>query len=353
VSWNSIRGHEELVAAFREVVTRGRLGHAYLFVGPSGIGKKTFAVELAKALLCEANALAPSAPAGRGQNQAATSAIARGEGEGACGVCPACVQVEARTHPDFQLVGLPEDRHEFPIEEMQKLIAHLALKPARGRHRVAIVDDAESLSSEAANCFLKTLEEPPPDSLLILIATSAERLLPTIRSRCQLIRFAPLPPSVLADLILAEGLAEHAEAARRLAEASGGSLEQARWLAQPDVQQLQRQVDDLLRSRPVDCVVLGQTLSRFCEEGAKESAVKRERARLALGLLAELLRRRLSIAVGHQAAGPGSGRVPVGEVESLVDALDRVLVAEQQIDRWLQVPLVLEACAADVARRLE
>lgn len=341
MSWRSIRGHDELVAAFREVVGRGRLGHAYLFVGPSGIGKRTFAVELARSLLCERESFSISFSGGKGQ------------GEGACGECPACIQVDARTHPDFQLLGLPGDRHEFPIEEMQKLVSHLALKPARGRHRVAVVDDAESLSTEAANCFLKTLEEPPPDSLLILIAVSAERLLPTIRSRCQIIRFNALAPTVLADLILAEGLAEHPDAARRLAEASRGSLETARWLARPEVQSLQRQMDDLLRTRPVNPVALGQLLGRFCEEGVKESAAKRERARVALALLADLLHKRLAFAVSHEADSPPQvARTPAAEIECLADALDQVLVAEQQIDRWLQVPLVLEACADAVAQNL-
>lgn len=322
MSWANVRGHDRLSLAFRDILRRGRLGHAYLFVGPSGIGKRTFAVELARALLCERH------------DQTEPEA---------CGRCPACVQVEAKTHPDYHLVDLPEDKHEFPIEEMQRLIAHLALKPARGRHRVALVDDAERLSTEAANCFLKTLEEPPPASLLVLIASSVEQLLPTIRSRCQIVRFAPLPVDVLAELIAAEGLAEQPEAARRLAEMSRGSLEHARWLARPEVQDLRKRLAELLRSRPVPSVALGQELVRFAEEGAKESAVKRQRARFALSLIADDLTGQL-----HERLRQGDAE----QTERLTDALDRVVAAEEQVDRWLQLALVLESCADAVAQSL-
>ncbi len=99
MSWAKVQGHDNLVASFQQVIRRGRLAHAYLLVGPRGVGKKAFAIELAKTLLCEG--------AGHGGN-----GPARLE---ACDACPACVQVAAGTHPDFQQIGIPEDKHEFPI----------------------------------------------------------------------------------------------------------------------------------------------------------------------------------------------------------------------------------------------
>src|SRR5262245_62029222 len=108
MSWATIQGHDGLKAAFQEAIRRGRLAHAYLFVGPHGVGKKRFAIEMAKCLLCDQ-----------------TDAARRLD---ACDACPSCVQIVAGTHPDYQQIGIPEDKHEFPIELMQELIARLALK---------------------------------------------------------------------------------------------------------------------------------------------------------------------------------------------------------------------------------
>src|SRR5947209_7538445 len=135
VSWERVRGREAQVEAFDRIVRRGRLGHAYLFAGPQGVGKHLFALELAKALLCEA----PARP--------------RLE---ACDRCPACALVAAGTHPDLFAIGRPEESLELPIEVVRELCHGLGLKPARGRGKVAIVDDADDLNDAAANCFLKT-----------------------------------------------------------------------------------------------------------------------------------------------------------------------------------------------------
>src|SRR5262249_39664149 len=160
VSWQRVRGHDAQIEAFQRAVQRHRLAHAYLFVGPPGVGKRLFALELAKALLCET-------PAPRLE---------------ACDRCPPCVLVEAGTHPDFFPGDRPEGSHELPIEVMRELCGNFSLKSARGRGKVALLDDADDLNDAAANCFLKTLEEPPPRSVLILIGTTAERQLATILS---------------------------------------------------------------------------------------------------------------------------------------------------------------------------
>ncbi|MFO0826006.1 MAG: hypothetical protein U0792_23285 [Gemmataceae bacterium] len=118
----------------------------YLLVGPDGVGKRLFAHELAKALLCER----PPAPLT------------------ACDSCPACAQVEAETHPDFH--GTPKGKQELPVDEMRAFCTQLAKKPSRGSRIVGIVEDADDFNAESANSFLKTLEEPPPGALLLLIA---------------------------------------------------------------------------------------------------------------------------------------------------------------------------------------
>ena len=139
-----VRGQEHVTAPLRQALKSGRINHAYLFSGPRGVGKRTFAVELAKALLCEASPPGVLEP---------------------CDRCPACVQVEAGTHPDYSLAARPPEAQDFPIEQMREICQSFALKSARGRGRVVILDDADDLNEAAANCFLKTLEEPPPRSV--------------------------------------------------------------------------------------------------------------------------------------------------------------------------------------------
>jgi len=140
MNWGRVMGHEAVARSFEAAWRKGRLGHGYLFVGPTGVGKHTFARELARAILCET----------------------RSGGLEACGRCAGCALVDAGTHPDLFLAARPDDAVDLPIELVRDLIEHLALKPARGGRKVAILDDADDLTPEAANAFLKTLEEPRP-----------------------------------------------------------------------------------------------------------------------------------------------------------------------------------------------
>ena len=169
--WQGILGHDDVAEHFRATLHRGRLASTYLFVGPAGIGKRRFALALAKALLCQnADDLALEP----------------------CGRCESCRLFDAGSHPDLDLVGLPKDKSTLPLElfigdkehrNQDGLCHRIALRPFLGGRKVAIIDDADRFSQESANCLLKTLEEPPPRSLVILIGTSPSKQLPTIRSR--------------------------------------------------------------------------------------------------------------------------------------------------------------------------
>ncbi len=184
MSWHSIRGHDRVVDELRRASNRagsrtpccssGRRGSAS---GPSRASWRR---------RCCARPAPPSAL-------------------DPCEACPGCLQVEAETHPDFVEVARPEDKHELPIAVIRDLCDHFGLKPARGIRKVAILDDADDLNEEAANAFLKTLEEPPPGAVLILIGTSAEVQLQTIVSRCQVVRFDPLSAEDVAALAAGAG----------------------------------------------------------------------------------------------------------------------------------------------------
>jgi DNA polymerase III subunit delta' len=329
VSWQTIRGHEAQKAAFAQIEARGRLAHAYLFVGPEGVGKKTFAVELARGLSCE-------------------RAKAKGTLD-ACGECPPCVQIAAGTYPDLHSLSLPEDLQEFPINAIRGLRDEVSLKPMMGGYRIALIDDADKFSDPAANAFLKTLEEPPPHSLLILLSPSTTQLLPTIVSRCQIVRFAPLPEETVAELLLEQGLVTSPEHAQKVAAMSEGSLSQAQLLADPDVMRFHDDLLAALENPKFSGVTWADRINRFVEEAGKESAPKRQRASLVVRLLMNVLRSVLWAANQEKSETAGPPCVPflarqLGP-QRLLELLDRCLETDWMIQRRVQLVLVLEALA--------
>jgi DNA polymerase-3 subunit delta' len=337
VSWQRVRGHDSLIEAFDRAVHRGRLAHAYLFTGPPGVGKRLFAGELAKALLCE------NSPSGR---------------LAACDRCPACLQVDAGAHPDLFVARRPEDKVEVPIEVMRELCREFSLKPARGRGKVAILDDADDLNDESANCFLKTLEEPPPRSVLLLIGTSVERQLPTILSRCQVIRFAPLSDALVDELLRAQGIADD-KVRERLVRLADGSLGQAQALSDPELRAFRQKLLDALIDPRLDSVVLAKTWTESVEEAGKDAAVKRRRAAAMLRLLIDVLEDALRVNVGGTPRYSESDDLPAVQSlaarldhEQLLALLDRCLEGDAQIDRLVQLVLVLEALVDALGQKL-
>ncbi len=338
MAWQRVRGHERLVAGFRRAVRRGRLAHAYLFIGAAGIGKRLFAVELAKALLCEDPP--PDWPLT------------------ACDRCAACVQVEAGTHPDFLIAATPPEKHEFPIELMREVCNNFLLKSARGHGKVVVIDDADDLNEESANCFLKTLEEPPPGSVLILIGGHADRQLQTIVSRCQVVRFASLPPHLVNDLLREQGMDDAAQR-ERLVQVSGGSPGLALGLADPALWEFRRVLLAGLTAKQVDSVGLSKQLMEFVESAGKESAAQRQRAQLVLRLLIDFLDDALSLSIDGPLRRSAPEDRPTVEAlaqrlgaDRLVRLLERCLEADEQIDRRVQLVLTLEAVLDALGRQV-
>lgn len=337
LSWERVRGHDPLIEAFDGAVRRDRLAHAYLFVGPPGVGKRLFAGELAKALLCEAR---PT------------------DGLEACDRCSSCLLMDAGTHPDFIAAARPEDSLEFPIATVREVCRALSLKSARGRSKVAVIDDADDLNEEAANCFLKTLEEPPAGSVLLLVGTSPDRQLPTILSRCQVIHFAPLPDALVSGLLQAQGVEDEA-LRQRLVRLGRGSPGAALALADPALWEFRRKFLEALASPRADPVAVATVWTQFVEEAGKEAACQRQRAALVLRLLVEFLRDALAFSAGGatRSTAPDerrwveelAGRVGA---ERLLLALDRCLEAGLQIERRVQLVLILEALIDALVRRV-
>lgn len=335
MTWSRIRGHDAIVRSFDAAWRKGRLGHAYLFVGPPGVGKHTFARELARALLCET-----------------ASRELR-----ACGKCSGCALVDAGTHPDLFFAARPEDKVDLPIDLVRELIEHLSLKPARGGRKVAILDDADDLSAEAANAFLKTLEEPPTGSLLILIGgQSPERQFSTILSRCQVVPFSPLPNDAIKSFLRERGVTDSARV-ERLVRVAGGSVGQAVALDDDALWDFRKILLAALASDKLDAFELATKWNQHVEDAGKEAGIRRRRASLVLRLLLGLLQDALRISQGvpplvateDESAALRRLADRIGQ-EKLLAWIDRATEADVQIDRKMQLELVIEAFADALAR---
>jgi DNA polymerase-3 subunit delta' len=197
-------GQDLARAALERAIAGGRVAHAYVFEGPPGVGKRSAALGLALALDC------PVAP-----------------GAG-CGACEACRRIEAGLHPDVPSFGPSGPGGQIVIEDIRAILALARTRPHEAPARVIIVDDADAMNPNSANGLLKTLEEPLPGNHLVLCTGAPERLLPTVRSRAQRIRFRALSPAALSAIARARGLPEaRAEIAVALADGSAARMLEA------------------------------------------------------------------------------------------------------------------------------
>jgi len=249
----SVYGQQRAVDALRAALRGGSVHHAYLFAGPEGVGKELAAVGLAQALTC------PDKPL-----------------EG-CGVCSGCTRIQRGSHPDVlwlmpdaerverglagraDISGTPS--RDIRVEQIRAIQERLSLRGLESPRKVAIVASAEAMNPQAQNAFLKTLEEPPSDTTLVLLCSALDRLLPTIRSRCSKVHFGPLPLDFLAQRVQQERKLDPGTAAL-VAVMAGGSLGRALAL---DVKALARRKELITRFETLN-EADALSLLRFAEE---------------------------------------------------------------------------------------
>jgi DNA polymerase-3 subunit delta' len=235
----SVRGHSEVVERLFAAFAGDRLPHALLFSGPAGIGKSLVARLLAARVACAAK----SAP---------------------CGACAACAQVAAETHPDLEWLSVASGKKEIGVDQARRLKRFVQMQSVSAARKMAIIDDAERLSIAAQNALLKTLEEPPGAALLVLVTSTPGSLLPTVRSRCRVIVFAPLSTDDVRAVLEQQGLdADEAESLARLADGSPGRALHRRQLLQ-DEQRLElfRALADLDPARYGSVLAMSKLLGR-------------------------------------------------------------------------------------------
>jgi DNA polymerase III subunit delta' len=180
MAFKEIIGHRRQLDILRLALTSGRLHHAYLFVGNEGIGKRTLAIGLAKTMHCSESA------------------------DDFCGNCVDCQRIAGGNHPDVRVIEPLDGKKEISIQQVREFERELNYRSFTGQRKIIIIDPATLMNLSSQNALLKTLEEPPQNSLIILIASSAGGLLPTVRSRCLQISFAPLTRSEVVQYLRAK-----------------------------------------------------------------------------------------------------------------------------------------------------
>lgn len=200
MSLANVIGQSGAVEMLRQSLRQGRLVHCYLFCGPRGVGKMFTALALAKTLNCLSG------------------------GEDACGECVSCRKVDAGVHPDIRVIAPEGD--SIKIDQVRAVRRQAHFSPVEGRTRVFIVEEAGSMTVEAANSLLRIMEEPPPHVLFILLAVDVFLLPPTVVSRCHVVRFERIPLPLIEEALVAR-FGRARDDARFLAQTSGGILESA------------------------------------------------------------------------------------------------------------------------------
>ncbi len=338
-------GHEEARQALAAAVRAGRAAGSLLLTGPEGVGRRTLAKELAKALGCA-----------RLDQPGATDV----PGAFPCGACGHCGRVERGTSGDYVVVEPPGQ--SIGIEQVQGLLEELSLAPVEARVRTFVIAPADVLTEDAQNALLKGLEEPPARALLVLIAGAEDDLLPTIVSRCRLVRLGPLPEVRVLEVLAAAGLAP------------ADARERARWAAGSPGRALSDEAQAVARlaSDAVAAFANGDAyrdpmgtvdrLAKLVDAGAAEAAARRTRIIALLAALGRALRDALVLratsaggaAVPRLSGAEGAdvARLAADHGEGLERAIVHLARLEEEVDQSVNPTLVLEGLVLEVGGAL-
>jgi DNA polymerase-3 subunit delta' len=325
--WRDLIGHREQVQWFTVAIAQGRLSGSLLFVGPDGVGKQTFAGLLARTLLCE------RVPAGQMRP---------------CGECESCIQVDAHSHPDVVVVSKPPDRSTIPLElligrpelrSQEGFCRDVRLRPFRGARKMAIINDADYLNEEGANSLLKTLEEPPPNALIVLIGKSEQRQLPTIRSRCRTVRFAQTHLADAARLLREKhGIVADDERIASAVELAAGDIHVAARLLSGNDEAFIQSLRNQLAAKHIDPMGLCRMLTERVDAAGKEASPRRDAMRDIFSMAVQHYRHELRAAATNQHVSTQT-----------LARLDRSIRALREVDRSANQSTLIECFAADIA----
>lgn len=296
MSFSKLIGNERNKEILRRLLRHGRLSATFIFAGPEGMGKRQFALALAKAANCQ---------------RAVPSAGSRFAEDG-CDECPACRRIDEGSYGD--VIEVRPDGVFIKIAQTRGLAAEAHYRPREGRQRFFLIDEADKLREEAANSLLKLLEEPPETATLILITSRPEALLPTIRSRAQRLNFAPLSVAEM-EQYLAENYHRPAPDTALLARVTGGRIGQATALDLSEYRRERRELLELL-----ELLVAGNNRFRLLKAAEYFGKQERDVFERKLGLLMSLVRDVFLLASGS-----------ADDAVTNIDAADRLQTLAEQV----------------------
>ncbi len=334
--WQVI-GQNRAVSLLQRSLERGALAHAYLFVGPVHVGKMTLAINLAQALNCPA-------------------------AERPCGECASCQKIASANHPDVQVIGLAQGvnsdesrpRAEIGIDQIRQMQHSASLPPFEGSYKVFIIDGAESLSTEAANCLLKTLEEPVGRVIFVLLTTNDSLMPATVVSRCQRLELRPVAAAEIESALSSRGV-EPAKA-RLLARISHGGLGWALTGASDGgrLEQREEKLDRLLGVMTAD----GEERFAYAAQLAAQFSQNRGLVYEVLDLWLEYWRDLLLVKLGCQDAVANVDRMaalvetaPGYRPDQIKSFVDGIRNAGAQLKQNANPRLVLEVLMLDMPRK--
>ncbi len=342
---DQIKGHQSILEMLNRALSRGRMPHALLFTGNAGIGKKRTASYLSQCLFCQ------QTPA---------------DELSCCHECSSCKQMAAGTHPDLVTVECPPDKAILPLSLIigsddqrgrEGLCYEMSLRPMLGDRRIAIIDDADKMNAESANALLKTLEEPTANYLMILIASELDSILPTIRSRCQTIRFSRLSEADVTELLIEQELVESEDQAIPIARLSEGSLKIASQLLDDNLKELRVSITAQLSNKSFQPQVFAQAVIQAIDDIGGNTATQRRTANWIIKFCADFYHQALQFASGYSPGGTSEqlsqfvSRIagdPEDQIEKIGNLLDRMIQTEEQINRNATISLCIESLSEDL-----
>ncbi len=316
--FSEVIGQEPVIRVLQRSLEEKRIAHAYLFVGPEGVGKKLTAKLLVQAISCERNDF------------------------DACGRCSSCRKIEKFSHPDITWVKPGGLSRRIRIDDIRALRHQVSLKAYRaGQRKTFVLTEADRMTAEAGNALLKTLEEPPADSLLILLTSHPSSLFPTIISRCQILRFSPLPLKRVEDYLVSR-LKLTPDEARLLSQLSEGRLGKALSLREKTIREERKKVLDLVnQTSPNDdleellkkAAAIGKILSNF-KQRLEEKLKKETRGEKKELFTKEQLR---EIKEERKAFLEGESRKKIKEILNIITSWyrDLLILKEGGEEAWL------------------
>lgn len=337
MAFREIVGHRWLLSLLSRAIARESLTPSLILSGPEGVGKRLTAIAVAQTLNCASRTTidaGPSTPLDAGRSTL----------DDACGVCPACRRIVRGVHGDVQIIE-PGETGSIKIEQVRDAIDRAVYRPFEGRRRVTIIDQADALMPAAQNALLKTLEEPLPASVFILVTSRPDALLPTVRSRCAQLRFGRLNVADVA-VVLERGHGYSRADALTAAAASDGSVQHALDLQADDFVEARSDAEDLMRVAGRDPRTrLDQAKSLL--KGGGPAALEREHLGARLQALSSVLRD-----AGLLMSGADAGLLANLDRRDALDALGRTLGAERVANAFHTVTRANEALDRNVSPKV-